>query len=1583
MSSPYDLGRLDTTAWERLQDLAERLECMWREQGPVDLNMVLPPVGDPARLPYLVELIKTDLEIRWRRNQGVRLDWYVERFEELGVVSELSPRLIYEEFRVRQLHGDKPDLSSYKRRFPRQFPEVEQLVMAEPIGTVSPALPTPVTPPPPAKGPAPMGSNVVVASEGYRLIERIGTGSFGEVWRAEAPGGVLVAVKIIYRPVGSDADQHEKKAIDRIKNLSHPFLLGTHGYWISSDGRLHIAMDLADGTLRDRLKDYLKRGQAGIPPEELLRQMDQSAQALDYVHGEGLYHRDIKPDNILLKKGFAKVGDFSLVRNQETLSIDSAAAGTLAYMGPECFRGNVVKQSDQYSLAVTYIELRTNRRPFPTRTNWYDAMLDAVDGAPEFGTLDGLERDALTKALAKKPEDRFPSCLAFVEALKKAITPEPIPVRDEHAWLQPGRRVGPEGHNLVRRLSGSSAVGQFWEAVAPGGKHVALQVIENLDGGGVLKHLRAYDLARCFTGAANILQVYGNWLADGSGEVKSLADVIKPETEERVALVVAQELADDDMAHLLGGSRRKVSDERLDQLLANLRQAALALDHINAPIHSYARRKQLAIRHCGVRPENLMLVGNEVRVAHFDLAQEVTEPVEPLRVDSLDLEPGYAAPELLERGGGQVTAFSDQYSLAMTYVKLRTGSLPFDQSQSRNRIIEEQLNGKPNLKVLPERERPVIAKATERRPQDRYPNCEAMIAALEAVCRVAQAEVVIEPPSVHEETLLKKPPTEPRVPDRPTPPRGNWRDQGLRKQHATDVTLIPDAKREEPAADSVFEEHAPPEENPRPAPRREPTPRRPSRRPRSRAKLVIALLIVLLASIALAALVGQFVGKPPKQDPEATETGEFKVGSTDTVSPKQGKGVPPGIPGPGELKLELANVTGAFGKILQDLREHDAERADERLTKLGQELQQVEEPGRKRLHEALEAQVKANRLQLLAKDLDVGAVKQLIERLEEQPFAVANFELAWIKAGLLLRKSEYGPFLAAVELLAKSEKKLDSAQVQDVKELLAQARTAATGQEQLESFITVLPGHCQERQIAAELVQLLLHEVSELVKLRYAHLREIKEFDKLASLCSKATSNKNADALTLACLVECLLRRSPEGFPGRNTPDFKEAQALARQLADSNELYVTFVRGLLFQVSHQWAESTELYSKSFASIGETWQDESRKLLAADAYYKAADHVWHGEKDATKAKEAVKHFQGAAKLVERMPVAEFAQFTLATYTAQDMPRFVKQLTELSQRDLQTIAADSRRGIVLAFAEWADGNPVSAVSLLRRAGKNFAPLFRAIPANEPPGEALDYWLGRYEWEFGDKRRAKTAFGRSLAESKPSQDFYKQVRLDLVEEILGGLRETASPEDWLEVFRAAIPDAAQKRTDRQWELLLAKYKVVTQNPNMRPPLFKDLEDAKPEVLRDLHGLIEYSSSVGRTDLPSEARMFRLDALISFMKTPTFRRWSREKQTQAGYWKQVCTDYHDLADAFSNRDTFKKWKRPDKVEIAEKIATDLQGLADEALKGQLIEGTTLKNDSGRIRDAVSDYEKGKTKPADDGNRSLRRETTTAIVSK
>src|SRR5262249_27659630 len=124
------------------------------------------------------------------------------------------------------------------------------------------------TPTPPVLALPGTGSLLPVAGE-YRLLRRLGLGSFGEVFEAEAPGGGRVAVKVLLRPVAHEAAQRELRALDLIKELRHPALLSPHLHWFVGD-RLLIAMDLADGSLRERLQACQEAGLPGVPVGELL-----------------------------------------------------------------------------------------------------------------------------------------------------------------------------------------------------------------------------------------------------------------------------------------------------------------------------------------------------------------------------------------------------------------------------------------------------------------------------------------------------------------------------------------------------------------------------------------------------------------------------------------------------------------------------------------------------------------------------------------------------------------------------------------------------------------------------------------------------------------------------------------------------------------------------------------------------------------------------------------------------------------------------------------------------------------------------------------------------------------------------------------------------------------------------------------------------------------------------------------------------------------------------------------------------------------------------------------------------------------
>jgi serine/threonine protein kinase len=445
MAGSGGLGRLNSADWKRLQQLTDRLESTWHEDKTVQIADLLPPAGDSLRPVALVELIKTDLEIRWRRHRAILLEDYARQFPELAGPDGLPAELLYEEYRIRQLHGDRPPLDSYARRFPEQFRRLKELVDKQPLPTDAdktfaadePTLPgTAGTPPEPGpKGagtspvPGPWGDQGPEPSEmlpivgGYRKIKRLGSGSFGEVWRAEAPGNVEVAIKIIFRPLNHEEAQRELQALELIKQLRHPFLLQTHAYWPLQD-RLLIAMELADGSLRDRLAECRATGLKGIPAPELLIYFREAAEALDYLHQQQVQHRDIKPDNILILKQHAKVADFGMARLVQNFSADATMVGTPAYMPPESWQGLVSEHSDQYSLAASYAELRLDRRLF-SGSGMLEIMRSAVEQDPKLDPLPEAEQRVLRQALAKDPKDRYPTCLEFAQALEKALAPPP------------------------------------------------------------------------------------------------------------------------------------------------------------------------------------------------------------------------------------------------------------------------------------------------------------------------------------------------------------------------------------------------------------------------------------------------------------------------------------------------------------------------------------------------------------------------------------------------------------------------------------------------------------------------------------------------------------------------------------------------------------------------------------------------------------------------------------------------------------------------------------------------------------------------------------------------------------------------------------------------------------------------------------------------------------------------------------------------------------------------------------------------------------------------------------------------------
>ena len=280
----------------------------------------------------------------------------------------------------------------------------------------------------------------------YRIIDELGRGAMGVVYRAEDPKiGREVAIKTLRL-----ADKAEASEIDGLRErlmreaqsagrLSHPGIVTV--YDVDEDqGVTFIAMEYVEGKTFD---DYLHGG--------LMRDLDfgadvlmQAAIALDYAHSKEIVHRDIKPANLMVTaKSVVKIMDFGIARiSSSQLTQTGTVMGTPSYMSPEQVRGEGLDgRADQFALGVIAYEMLTGTKPFAGDT-LTALIFKIVSAAPARVTqlcpwLSPEVDAVIARALAKKADDRYPTCQEFAQSFRAAVKAVVVPA-DAQVATSPG-----------------------------------------------------------------------------------------------------------------------------------------------------------------------------------------------------------------------------------------------------------------------------------------------------------------------------------------------------------------------------------------------------------------------------------------------------------------------------------------------------------------------------------------------------------------------------------------------------------------------------------------------------------------------------------------------------------------------------------------------------------------------------------------------------------------------------------------------------------------------------------------------------------------------------------------------------------------------------------------------------------------------------------------------------------------------------------------------------------------------------------------------------------------------------------------
>ncbi len=321
----------------------------------------------------------------------------------------------------------------------------------------SPASPNPT--PPTATGqtfvpPSPEELDAVL--EGYEVVEMLGAGGMGAVYKARQPKlARFVAIKVL-PPLPEDdvfnfAERFQREA-QAMAQLSHPNIVHVYDFGETSDGKLYFVMEYIEGT---DLHQLIRGGQ--LTPDHALGWIPQICSALQYAHAAGIVHRDIKPANIMITNGGeVKVADFGLAKltggdaPATNLTLTNVSMGTPEYVAPEVLEmGKTVDhRADIFALGVLLYEMLTGVTP----KGHFKPPSEKTPG------LDPRFDDVVLRAMAAEPEERFQQAGEITDSLLHIqTTPEPDPRAAGAAVKRPKLMTGP----VLEKSAAAAGVGEM------------------------------------------------------------------------------------------------------------------------------------------------------------------------------------------------------------------------------------------------------------------------------------------------------------------------------------------------------------------------------------------------------------------------------------------------------------------------------------------------------------------------------------------------------------------------------------------------------------------------------------------------------------------------------------------------------------------------------------------------------------------------------------------------------------------------------------------------------------------------------------------------------------------------------------------------------------------------------------------------------------------------------------------------------------------------------------------------------------------------------------------------------------------